>query len=335
MLPVSIIIPVYNSQQYLRRTLDCVLSQSYKDWECILVDDGSVDNSGMICDEYAEQDSRFRVIHKENGGVSSARNAGLGIAVGKWINFIDSDDIITPDALCYMINKAEGYDADVCICKLMGSQPDTDETFEITQTERNQLVWSCLAFRTSEYSDRGYSVDGPVAKLFRSSIIKEHNLQYVVGLSRSEDAIFDSYFYQFSKTIIFSNHTVYSYEYNTESLTHAYNKNLPETLSKVLLEEEKFGKSFLGEGYLEAVYVRAFVGMLQIIEEGAKHLSFIQHYKYFKYYLTDYIVQSCIKQLSYDLVKTHFEGRFQVVKLFLAKKKQALAILLWIKIRHH
>ena len=91
---VSIIIPVYNVEQYLRECVDSVLNQTYSDVEVILVDDESTDQSGNICDEYAEMDSRIKVIHKKNGGVSSARNTGIDKAVGEYLLFVDSDDAI-------------------------------------------------------------------------------------------------------------------------------------------------------------------------------------------------------------------------------------------------
>lgn len=96
---ISIIIPVYNAERFLRRCLNSVLNQSYSNWECIIVDDGSKDSSPAICDEYVKTDSRFKVIHKENGGVSRARNTGLSLVVGEWVTFVDSDDELALDAL--------------------------------------------------------------------------------------------------------------------------------------------------------------------------------------------------------------------------------------------
>lgn len=96
---VSVLIPVYNVERYLPRCLDSVLAQTWTDYECIIVDDGSTDNSGSICDEYARKDSRFIVIHKENGGISSARNAAVEMASGEFISFIDSDDYALPNYL--------------------------------------------------------------------------------------------------------------------------------------------------------------------------------------------------------------------------------------------
>ena len=88
---VSIIVPVYNTEKFLHRCIDSILAQTYTDFELLLIDDGSKDSSGTICDEYAAQDARVRVFHKENGGVSSARNLGLDNARGEWVTFVDSD----------------------------------------------------------------------------------------------------------------------------------------------------------------------------------------------------------------------------------------------------
>ena len=94
---ISIIVPVYNVEQYLQSCIDSIITQTYTDWELLLVDDGSPDRSGEICDEYAKKDNRIRVFHKRNGGVSSARNLGLDKAQGEWVTFIDADDYILSD----------------------------------------------------------------------------------------------------------------------------------------------------------------------------------------------------------------------------------------------
>ena len=110
---VSVIIPIYNVEKYLRQCIDSVLSQTYGDLEIILVDDGSPDKCGEICDEYALKDSRISVIHKENGGLSDARNAGLKAAQGEYIYFLDSDDYIRKDAMQLLVNTAEKEKADI------------------------------------------------------------------------------------------------------------------------------------------------------------------------------------------------------------------------------
>lgn len=116
-LAISIIVPVYNVEKYLNRCLDSILNQTFTDFELILVDDGSTDNSGIICDEYKTKDNRIKVIHKENGGLSSARNAGLDIARGRYIGFVDSDDFISKDMYQILYNEAEKNKADMIMCE--------------------------------------------------------------------------------------------------------------------------------------------------------------------------------------------------------------------------
>lgn len=106
MSKVSIVVPVYNEEKHLNRCIDSVLSQSYSDLELILIDDGSTDNSGVICDEYVQKDSRVRVFHEGNGGVSKARNLGVSKSNAEWIMFLDSDDYLIKDALEILINLA-------------------------------------------------------------------------------------------------------------------------------------------------------------------------------------------------------------------------------------
>ena len=102
---ISVIVPVFNTEKYISECIDSILAQTFTDWELILVDDGSKDNSGKICDEYATKDSRVRVLHQPNGGVTSARSNGVKNAKGEWITFVDADDTLPVDALKMMIEK--------------------------------------------------------------------------------------------------------------------------------------------------------------------------------------------------------------------------------------
>lgn len=117
---ITVIVPIYQAEKYIRSCIDSVLSQSFTDFELLLVDDGSPDNCGKICDEYSEKDNRVKVIHKKNGGVSSARNAGIDWAVNnsqsEWLSFIDSDDTIEPDFLKKLYEAASESGVDFCSC---------------------------------------------------------------------------------------------------------------------------------------------------------------------------------------------------------------------------
>lgn len=114
---ISIITPVYQAEKFLKKCVDSILSQSFPDWELLLIDDGSSDKSGKICRAYAEQDARIHYHRKENGGVSSARNLGVELAKGKYLTFVDSDDFIAEDLLQTLYHLAEKYDAQMSICR--------------------------------------------------------------------------------------------------------------------------------------------------------------------------------------------------------------------------
>jgi len=113
---ISVIVPVYNVEKYLNRCVDSILAQTYQNLEIILVDDGSPDNCPQICDDYGQKDLRIKVIHKENGGLSSARNAGLDIATGDYIGFVDSDDYVAPDMYSCLYNRIKGTETYIANC---------------------------------------------------------------------------------------------------------------------------------------------------------------------------------------------------------------------------
>ena len=146
---ISVIVPVYNVEPWLRECVDSILGQTLRDLELILVDDGSPDSCGAICDEYARADSRVRVIHKKNGGLSSARNAALDIAAGEYVAFIDSDDWIHPEMLETMVSKLRQTDSDMAICGVEsvfmdGSRPISYQlTNEVLSQEEmvQHLAW--------------------------------------------------------------------------------------------------------------------------------------------------------------------------------------------------
>lgn len=138
---VSIIIPVYKVEKYLQRCLDSVLRQTLKEIEVVLIDDGSPDNCGKICDEYAQRDTRIKVIHKENAGVSSARNRGLKIATGEYVGFVDSDDFIAPTMFEVMYRQAILADADICMCEFIVTDGDKSGLLAKTANDNPEIIY--------------------------------------------------------------------------------------------------------------------------------------------------------------------------------------------------
>lgn len=138
---ISVIVPVYNTEKYLRRCIDSVLAQTYKDFELLLIDDGSKDSSGAICDEYAENDARVRVFHKENGGVSSARNMGLDHARGEWITFVDSDDWIDRTMYEEMHTSLLEEHADIVYCNMDMIFADHHKVYKVADFSSEKKVF--------------------------------------------------------------------------------------------------------------------------------------------------------------------------------------------------
>lgn len=150
---ISVIVPVYGVEKYLPACIDSLLAQTHENIEIILVDDGSPDNSGKICDEYAEKDSRVRVIHKQNGGVSSARNAGLDVASGDLIGFVDSDDTVAPTMYEELYSELVRTSSDVAICKMRRVKCEkdcvtaSDENVERLEMTREQTIAEMITVR--------------------------------------------------------------------------------------------------------------------------------------------------------------------------------------------
>ena len=213
MVAISIVIPVYNIERYLNKCLDSIINQSFKDFELILINDGSTDNSGEICDHYAQKDSRVKVIHKDNGGVSSARNIGLDQAKGEWITFVDSDDWVHEDFLKKRHELAIAENADVAYCDLELVYSDHSEycrTAEIDPKEKTQV--SSWIRSKSNYS--------PIL-LIKKELLDYHNLRFMPEVRLCEDLNLILKVILYAKKIVHVKEALYFYnKQNTASTMH-------------------------------------------------------------------------------------------------------------------
>ncbi len=207
---ISIIIPVYNVEKYLRECLDSVLAQTYKNLEVILIDDGSPDSCGKICDEYAAKDNRIKVIHQTNQGVSAARNVGLDAARGEYIGFVDSDDYIQPDMYEYLYQLISKDNADIAMCNVI--QTDTFKSTSPIQ-ENYRLIKNKDLF---DYSDWMYLVN----KLFKNTIFK--NLSFQMGASAGEDSYIMFHIIKNISLVALGKESKYYYRPNSSSATHVW-----------------------------------------------------------------------------------------------------------------
>lgn len=203
---VSIIVPVYNKEKYLRDCVDSILQQTYKDFELILVDDGSKDSSWNIIKEYADKEERVVPVHQENAGVSAARNAGLDRAQGKWICFVDADDYLPKDGIQILVEHGEKSNAD--IVNANATRVEDDKQFKIFNFN-NEIVKGNIYPRLVHFA--------PWAQLFKRNIIEAHHLRYVRGLAYSEDNVFILHYSLYASSIEFVNQSVYNYRINPDS----------------------------------------------------------------------------------------------------------------------
>lgn len=235
---ISVIIPVYQVEKYLSRCLDSVINQTYKNLEIILVDDGSTDASGDICDEYAKKDDRIKVIHKENGGLSSARNVGLDIMQGEYVAFVDSDDWIAPDMYeyLYQIMQDTGVDISVCYYKRTsgaeGKANKKKEQIKILEHDEIDNFFYRLNGEPSFYSVWN--------RLYRKSVVKF--IRFWDG-KINEDVLYTYEAYKSANSLAVSNQIKYYYFMNNKGLTRsglsAKDFSLLEVWDRIVKDTEK------------------------------------------------------------------------------------------------
>lgn len=226
---LSIIVPVYNVMRFLRECLDSIASQTFSDWEAILVDDGSTDGSGAVCDEYAARDPRFRVIHKANGGQSSARNMALDVARGEYIGFVDSDDFIKPEMYAVLVGNACKYNADIAVCGFINLYVDhTGTDYQITELE--------VAGRDRALEILGCSFDSDVVwnKIYRREIF---TIRFPMG-KLFEDTRIIAHIFDKASTVVFDPDMLYYYRMRAGSTMNSL--PMKQYFSRLEANDEKY-----------------------------------------------------------------------------------------------
>ena len=231
---ISVIIPVYNVESYLRDCLNSIINQTYKNFEILLINDGSTDNSGIICDEYGKKDERIHVFHKENGGVSSARNLGLLKANGVWICFIDSDDWIEPNTFLSLISRVED---EIDFVQFGFQQIDSfGKILMKSNIPDHEIVMNKNAYlNTNIYHSAicGY--------LIKTSIIRKNNINFPVTIKYGEDQAFILKALMCSHKIHIVNKHFYNYRYREGSaMNSSISFSRAEDHLKVILDVSSF-----------------------------------------------------------------------------------------------
>ena len=235
---ISIIVPIFKVEEYLKDCVDSILNQTYRNLEIILVDDGSPDNCGIICDEYALKDNRILVIHKENGGLSDARNAGLDVCKGEYISFIDSDDFVHPQFIEILYQNLVEHDADISFCDYVRFKKNdklhtNDENpLVIKIFEGNQMI-------TNLYDVNWYPKNVVVwNKVYKKEVFK--NIRYPRGFNHEDELIFTDLYSKDLKVVYASKKLLY-YRIREESImSNIYSRTNLQSRKELYLKRKLF-----------------------------------------------------------------------------------------------
>lgn len=215
MSQISVIVPVYKVENYLKRCIKSILSQTYSNFELILVDDGSPDNCPKMCDELAEKDKRIHVIHQENGGLSAARNAGLDWifknSESQWVTFIDSDDWVHPNYLEYLLHATLQYSSKISMCQLLVTEEY--RILELSEADKLPQLWNTEDAHEEESLDPNSSC----ARLFHRTLFE--NIRFPVGKLHEDRFTTYKLLFQFEKVAVV-NAPLYYYYVNAEGIVH-------------------------------------------------------------------------------------------------------------------
>ena len=295
---VSLIVPVYNVENYLSSCVDSILAQTCTDFECILVDDGSQDGSARLCDAYASRDARIRVVHQANAGVSSARNAGIQVARGEWVTFVDADDCIHPEYLQLLLTAAETHNAQMACC----SHQEIAEDAPLEDKGHSGTAWVLSGAQAVtehyQHSRFPFTVWG---KLYARSLMEY--VRFPDGLNH-EDEFFNNHVLLFYSTVVLITESLYGYRLRQNSFMRT-------TFSKSRLD-------------IFTVNHDAFMffkeqGLLEVLPFVSK-----EFWRRFHHYGRRAVKQHCLtpawerQLLSYchDLLNAHFPPKHPLIHIF-------------------
>ena len=268
MSTVSIIVPVYKVEDYIRECLDSILAQTYPYFELILVDDGSPDNCGRICDDYAKGDNRIKVVHKVNGGISSARNAGLEVAKGEWIMHVDGDDWIEPDMIESLIEAAQVTGADLVFGDFMKYGPSAGyNKLPTWGSDKKKSMSNYLAYTMT-------TIWGSIAK---RSLYADHSLKSPEGISYCEDFHLIVRLCHFAKKVVNVHRPFYHYRYRPTSIMSNMSRKTEADEQWACQDTIRFFKEQgVYEDYRKVMSWRVLKSAQELLLDPADHKRFME-----------------------------------------------------------
>ena len=302
----SIIVPVYKIEEpYLRKCLDSLKEQTYNNCEFIIVDDGSPDNCGVICDEYAINDSRFSIFHLKNQGVSSARNYGLSVSTGDYIVFVDGDDFIERNLCKKLSETLVENDPDILFFKFSDGVTSKflDESRKVYIPDRDhvkKIRIENVSQRENRLNLYGYRIGAPWGKAFKTTYLQDNRISFVIGLKKSQDRIFMFDCLEHTNNLMFASINGYNYVLRDNSVTHRYNTNIHEIIEKFKYELTKrvYGKEEYNNAIQELFAILLIDEMMLNIFKKQSSYSFSEGVNYIEKLASDEIIQKGLKIIN-------------------------------------
>lgn len=309
---VSVIIPIYKVEKYLDKCIQSVAQQTYKNLEIILVDDGSPDNCPQICDEYTKKDSRIKVIHKENGGLMSARQAGLKIACGDYIGFVDSDDWIEPDMYAHFADAIAKYNCDIAVCEFFYNYPERQQESVqslkkpfYTKNELMREIYPTMIF-AGRFYDYGV-MPSCWSKIYKKDLLEKHLPLVDTDITIGEDAAFTFPCMLDAENACYIDKALYHYRINKKSMTQEYSKDLH---SKILIPyntlREYLNKSCYDySAQLDYYLLSLLNGIVRNEAKKGNPKSRAQSIEVLKQFTKDKSITSAVKRVNRSLLPVH------------------------------
>lgn len=289
---ISIIIPVFNVEKYIIPCFQSILDQKYHNLEVLLIDDGSTDQSGVICDEYADKDPRFSVIHTENRGIGAARNIGLSRMTGEYCFFLDPDDLLATDCLSYMVSLIEDHNADLVLgrsANFSTIEPDyfTEANPLETVYQTHQSIMESVLFDKSDMKPLERKQEKPLVNyeffstLYHTKLFREHDISFL-DISYGEDTYVCLKCLIFSQIVVTTDKTTYWHRRNPTSTSFQYHENYLEETQKYYSEycslfrdeaPEYYERAKLG---LKGQYFRRCLSAIEREINFARHRKLLQ-----------------------------------------------------------
>ncbi|MDT2761839.1 glycosyltransferase family 2 protein [Aerococcus urinaeequi] len=328
---VSIIVPVYNAASYLSKCITSILNQSYQNLECILVNDGSIDNSLDICLEWARKDTRVQVIDQKNGGVSVARNQGIQASRGEFILFVDSDDTIDRNTVSYLVKEQAVENVDIVVFGLVRHFRDGHISKSSGIHSKRKLTFEdFIANFWDNYEDE--LTNSPTNKLFKTNIIKQHQIEFPLGMKMGEDLLFNLAYLEHVKEIFVTDQHFYHYQLHDGQATFNIDLRVADDMIIFLTEIDRLkhqveSKSDCKVNWQEHYY-QIFKHILTAINMGYRSKLSTEEQK--QYLAT--VVQQFDQQ--FDLKKLVAKTKSEQIILSMIQDKKFNQLHTYLKITH-